>query len=206
MLEPTQCEDPHVERMIEAFAFLACSRPPQDRRRVPRDHRSPARGRLPALRPPDPFDVHRRTVVGSRERRPDYGLRPAAPSSVPVLSTACRSASAPASTSRCGRSWSRDGLEIAGPPRCGPQVLWRHGRAAHGGPLCARRAAGQAQSAFAALLSQRRSVDDPFAVRVAVQQHGADPAPRSHAQLPQAPHHPACLAACSPLALRKTKR
>ena len=41
--ESKESEDPHVERLLEAFAFLAGARASEARRRFPRDHGSPPR-------------------------------------------------------------------------------------------------------------------------------------------------------------------
>ena len=57
LLEPDKCEDPHVERLLEAFAFLAGARPPQDRRRVPGDHRGAAEHPVSALPAADSLHV-----------------------------------------------------------------------------------------------------------------------------------------------------
>ena len=42
LLEPDRCEDPHVERMLEAFALLAARVHLRDRRRLSPDHRGAA--------------------------------------------------------------------------------------------------------------------------------------------------------------------
>ena len=65
VLEPDKCEDPHVERLLEAFAFLAAPRPPQDRRRVSGDHGIAAEHSVSALSAADSFHVGRGVPRGS---------------------------------------------------------------------------------------------------------------------------------------------
>ncbi len=64
--ESKESEDPHVERLLEAFAFLAGARASEARRRFSRDHRGPPRNRLPAFHPADSFHVDRRILTSTR--------------------------------------------------------------------------------------------------------------------------------------------
>ena len=78
MLEPNKCEDPHVERMLEAFAFLAARVHLKHRRRLSRDQRVAAQHRLSALRAADSGDVDRRSSARSGAGQADDGLQAAA--------------------------------------------------------------------------------------------------------------------------------
>ena len=60
VLEPTKCEDPHVERLLEAFAFLAARVHLKIDDDFPEITESSSYGRLPAADPPHSFDVDRR--------------------------------------------------------------------------------------------------------------------------------------------------
>ena len=68
MLEPNKCEDPHVERMLEAFAFLAARVHLKIDDDFPGDQRNAAQHRLSALRPADSGDVDRRSASSIRNR------------------------------------------------------------------------------------------------------------------------------------------
>ena len=57
VLEPTKCEDPHVERLLEGICLSRGAGPPEDGRRISGDHRSAADGGLPAVGASDSFDV-----------------------------------------------------------------------------------------------------------------------------------------------------
>ena len=58
-------EDPHAERMIEAFAYLNARHAPQVGGRIPRANRVAAGRALPALSGPDSVPGHRAVRAGS---------------------------------------------------------------------------------------------------------------------------------------------
>ncbi len=74
LLESDKSEDPHVERLVQAFAFLAARGRPrasQNRRRISGNHRVAVKCSLPTLLGADPIHVDRAVRPRSRARKVD---------------------------------------------------------------------------------------------------------------------------------------
>ena len=74
VLEPTKCEDPHVERLLEGVRLSGCPRSPQARRRISRDHRGAAQRCLPATGAAHSVHVGRRVPTRSGKGQADQRL------------------------------------------------------------------------------------------------------------------------------------
>ena len=68
LLEEEKIEDPHVERIVEAFAFLAGRISCKARRRAARNHRGVSQCSLPALSGADSFDGDRAVFIRFAKR------------------------------------------------------------------------------------------------------------------------------------------
>ncbi len=74
VLEPTKCEDPHVERLLEAFAFLAARVHLKIDDEFPEISEALLTVIYPQLVRPDSLDVGRRVSAGPGKRKTDQRL------------------------------------------------------------------------------------------------------------------------------------
>ena len=185
MLEPDKCEDPHVERLLEAFAFLAA------RVHLKIDDEFPeiTEALLSILYPhylrPIPSMSVAEFQVDPEQVKPEAGLKVERGSvlySRPVGGVPCKFRTCyditfwPVTVAEA--EWKTpDRLQ---PPIKAPEAV--AARAA-GPALPGRPDVFQALARFAALLPERREQPDPHALRAALQQLRADPGARPDAEV-----------------------
>ncbi len=172
MLEPSKCEDPHVERLLEAFAFLAA----RVHLKIDDDFPEITEALLGIVYPhfirPLPFDVHRGSSSWIRRRassRPDC-LSSATRCSIRGRWTAFRASSAPATTPRFGRSPSPARMDDARPLEAAAQGCRRDRSAAASSCASATWSLCQAGAGPAPVFSGWRERAGPHDLRAALLQ------------------------------------